>query len=59
MWVLTWIFCNKVNIICEAGDVKIVQAQRSKLKKEPQYKKGFFEVRTKEGLKIKPILKTI
>ena len=59
MWVLTWIYCKKVNIIFTSGDVKIIQSKRSQLKKEPQYKKGVFEVRTEEGLKVKPILKTI
>lgn len=57
LFILTWVYCGKVTEIMRSFDVKKVQRKRTELKKELQYKKGFFEVRTSEGLKVKPILK--
>lgn len=57
MYVLTWVYCGKVNILVQSENIKLIQHEKTKLNKQPQYKKGFFEVRTKEGLKHKSILK--
>lgn len=55
IFVLTWIFCGKV-IELKEGDVKLIQLEKIKLSQEPAYKKGKFQIRTKEGLKHKLIL---
>lgn len=57
IYVLTWIFGGKVHEIKRSPSVQVIQTERTKLKKQPQYKSGRFEVRTSEGLKAKPILK--
>ena len=54
-FILTWIFCGKV-VEIQSGDVKILQSRKMQLKKQPQYKQGYFEIRTPEGLKAKLIL---
>lgn len=58
IFVLTWIYGGKVTEIKESPLAQLIQREKSKLQKEPQYKKGRFEVRTKEGLKHKLILKS-
>lgn len=54
-FVLTWIYYGKIMPL-KQGDIKLVQTCRTQLKKQPQYKQGYFEIRTPEGLKAKPIL---
>ena len=55
-YLLTWIYCGKVTILRENTQVELIQLAKSQLSKQPQYKKGKFEIRTKEGLKHKKIL---
>jgi hypothetical protein len=55
IFILTWVYCGKASEV-KRGDVKLIQAHRTQLKKQPQYKQGYFEIRTPEGFKNKPIL---
>ncbi len=54
-FILTWIYCGKVMQLIQ-GNIKLVQSRKTQLKKENQYKAGYFEIRTPEGLKNKLIL---
>jgi hypothetical protein len=58
VYMLTWIYCGTVRILKESQQIELIQLEKSKLSKEPQYKKGKFEIRTKEGFKHKQILNT-
>ena len=57
-YILTWIYCGQVKEIKRSTFPQLIQNEKTKLKKQPQYKKGRFEVRTEEGLKHKLILKS-
>lgn len=46
---------GKATIIAE-GDIKIIQARKTQLKKQPQYKSFDLQVRTKEGFAAKKVL---
>lgn len=54
---LVWLYCGKATILKESPQVELIQLEKSRLSKQPQYKRGRFEVRTKEGFKAKQILK--
>ena len=56
IFVLTWVFGTRVVEIKRSPSIQVIQLKKKELKNQPQYKKGFFEVRTSEGLKVKPIL---
>jgi len=58
IFILTWVAFGKVTPIIEHPNVQIIQLKRKELSKLSQYKKGIFEVRTKDGLKHKQILKS-
>ena len=40
IFVLTWIYGGKVTEIKESPLAQLIQREKSKLQKEPQYKKG-------------------
>lgn len=54
-FILTWIYCGKVTEL-KQGNIKLIQTHRTQLKKQPQYKQGYFEIRTPKGLKAKQVL---
>lgn len=55
-YLLTWVHCGRVTIVRESLQVELIQLAKSQLSKQPQYKKGKFEIRTKEGFNAKKIL---
>lgn len=57
-FVLTWIYGTKATEVFRSPQVRLVQQMKAKLKKEPAYFKGRFEVRTLDGFAHKPILKS-
>lgn len=54
-YILTWVYCGKTTQI-QQGNIKLLQARKKQLKKQPQYCQGYFEIRTLDGLQNKPIL---
>lgn len=57
IFILTWLYAGRVTIVKESPFVQVIQLEKKRLSKLSQYKNGRFEIRTKEGLKHKPILK--
>ena len=54
-FLLISIYGNRVQALKEGG-IKIIQSEKKKLKKLPQYKGYHFQVRTKEGFAAVKIL---
>lgn len=55
-YLLTFIYCGKIEQVMKSTDVRLIQHKRSQLiKSNPKYKKCY-QVRTEEGFKAKPIL---
>lgn len=57
IFILNWVHCGRVTQVMQSEYVQLIQKKKKELSKMGAYKNGFFEIRTKEGLKAKPILK--
>lgn len=55
MYLITWTFGGKQEIVYQNQNVQLVQKKLQELKKDPNFK-GILQLRTKKGLEFKKML---
>lgn len=56
MYLITWTFGGKQEIVYQNLSVQLVQRKLQELKKDPAYNKGILQLRTRNGLEHKRLL---
>lgn len=56
MYLITWTFGGKQEIVYQNLNVQLVQKKLQELKKDPNFNKGILQLRTNKGLEFKRIL---
>lgn len=56
MYLITWTYCGKQDIVYQNLNVQLVQRRLQELKRDPSYNRGILQLRTKKGLEFKKML---
>lgn len=56
MYLITWTFGGKQDIVYQNLNVQLVQRRLQELKRDPSYNRGILQLRTKKGLEFKKML---
>ena len=56
MYLITWTFGGKQEIVYQNLNVQLVQRKLQELKKDPSYNRGILQLRTDKGLTYKKML---